>query len=100
MNQPVKLGPDNRELEELARRLMWWVSPAEAFQNPRRLLAQVMAWGAWEDIAKARRIWGQDEFRQVLLAPIPGIFDKRSWSYWHRMLGLLPVPPLPTRQLS
>lgn len=87
------------ELQTLSRRLFWWKSPEEALRWPVRFLAQVMTLGTWEDIQLARRYWTDDDFRAVLRLPPPGVFDPRSWSYWHCVLGLLPVPPLPRRRL-
>lgn len=88
------------DLVRLARRLFWWKSPEEALRWPGRLLAQVMTLGSWDDIQVARRHWSEEEFREVLRRPPPGVFDRRSWTYWHLMLGLEPVPPLPRRCLT
>ena len=40
---------------------------------------------------------GADLFRQALWAPPAGVFDARSWNYWHLVFDITPVPPLPTR---
>jgi hypothetical protein len=82
----------------VARRLLWWKSPAEALADPRRLLAQVMALGTPEDLAAARRHFPDDAFRAVLADPPPGVFDPRSWAYWHLMLDLGPAPAPPARR--
>ena len=87
----------NAPLEALARRLIWWKPPAEALDRPERLIAQVMALGTWDDILTARKQWGDDGFRRVLAQPPPGVFDKRSWNYWHVVFNVNPVPPLPVR---
>ena len=34
----------------------------------------------------------------ALRAAPPGVFDRRSWAYWHTVLEVLPTPPLPKRQ--
>ncbi len=95
-------GPtsSDADLSCLARRLFWWKSPAEALAYPARFLAQVMALGTWEDIFVARRYWSNEDFRQVLRNPPPGVFDARSWSYWHCVLNVQPVPPIPARRFS
>ena len=85
------------ELEQLARRLVWWKPPAEALAAPERVLAQVMALGTWEDIETAKQHWGIEAFRRVLAAPPPGVFDRRSWNYWHVVFGITPTPSLPVR---
>jgi hypothetical protein len=45
------------------------------------------------------QVLGRDAFRKVLENPPPGVFDKRSWNYWHLVFGLTSVPPLPERKL-
>jgi hypothetical protein len=87
-----------QEIEALARRMIWWKTPEEALRYPDRLLAQVMSLGTWEDVQLAKRLWSQDEFVAVLKHPPPGVFDRRSWVYWHCVLKVEPVPPLPQRQ--
>ena len=91
--------PAPPELQRLARRLFWWKSPAEALADPRRFLTQVMTLGTWDDVQVARRYWTEEDFHAVLRDPSPGVFDARSWSYWHCVLGVEPVPPLPRRRL-
>jgi hypothetical protein len=88
-----------QEIEALARRMIWWKAPAEALRYPDRLLAQVMALGTWDDVQLAKRLWTRDEFTAVLKQPPPGVFDGRSWAYWHCVLKLAAAPPLPQRQL-
>lgn len=87
------------EIERLARRLIWWKSPEESLRRPERVIAQVMALGTWEDIELAKREWGVDALRGVLAMPPPGVFDRRSWNYWHVIFGIAPVPALPVRKL-
>lgn len=92
-------GPIPPDLERLARRLFWWKTPEDALRQPLRFLAQLMTWGTWDDWQVAQRFWSDDDFRAALRAAAPGVFDPRSWTYWHRRLDLLPIPPLPQRQL-
>jgi hypothetical protein len=93
------MSDSRAELESLAARLVWWKPPAEALQDNGRLLAQVMVYGTLEDLAVARRCFPESAFRAALAHPPPGIFDRRSWVYWHLVLRL-PVPAdLPRRQL-
>ena len=86
-------------IRELAGRMIWWKEPEETLRYPARLLAQVMALGTWDDVQLARRLWTREEFVAVLREAPPGVFDPRSWVYWHRVLKVEPVPPLPQRQL-
>ncbi|MBA3833156.1 MAG: hypothetical protein H0X34_14930 [Chthoniobacterales bacterium] len=87
------------KLDALARRLFWWKSPEEALADTNRFLAQLMFLGTWNDIQEATDLWPVAAFRDALREAPPGVFDPRSWSYWHHMLDLLPVPPLPSRKL-
>lgn len=86
-------------LEEVARRLVWWKGPAVALADRSRFLAQVMVFGTGEDLAAVRQHFPGAEFREVMRAPPPGVFDPRSWAYWHLMLDMGPPPPLPRRRL-
>lgn len=86
-------------LEDVARRLFWWKTPAEALGDSNRFLAQVMTLGTIEDLRVARRHFGDDDFRAVLGEAPPGVFDARSWAYWHQVLGLGEAPALPRRHL-
>jgi hypothetical protein len=94
----VQDGSKGKQMKTLAQRLIWWKRPEEAIEFPRRLLAQVMTLGTWEDVQLAKQIWNRDEFVAVLHDPPPGVFDARSWNYWHTVLGLLPAPALPERR--
>jgi hypothetical protein len=80
--------------------LLWWMSPEEAEANPDRLLQQVMAIGLPAHVREARRRWSPDAFRAALRTAPAGVFDPRSWTYWHTVLDLLPVPPLPAREIE
>lgn len=87
------------ELESLAARLVWWKPPAEALRDRAGLLARVMVFGTPDDLAVARRCFPDSDFRAVLAHPRPGIFDPRSWAYWHLVFGLQAPPDLPRREL-
>lgn len=88
------------ELIHLARRLFWWKSPGEALGQPNRFLAQAMTLGTWEDLDIVRRHWSPADLRAVLAEPPPGVFDPRSWTYWHCVLEVQPMPPLPQRRFA
>jgi hypothetical protein len=89
------------DLEQVARRLFWWKSPADALADPRRLLAQaqVMVYGTPDDVAVAREHFSKDDFKAVLTDPPAGLFDPRSWSYWHVVFGI-EIPELPRRRIA
>jgi hypothetical protein len=86
-------------LRRIAERLMWWQPPRISLQQTRRFIAQVMVLGNWDDVQTTRRVFGNDALQEVLRETPPGIFDLRSWNYWHHVFRLLPVPPLPQRKL-
>jgi hypothetical protein len=88
------------DLERVAKRLFWWKSPAEALEYPVRFLAQVMTYGTIEDLAVVKRHFPESAFRGVLANPPAGVFDPRSWNYWHVRFGIQPIPELPKRQLT
>ena len=89
----------NAETRALAQRLIWWKSPEEALSDQTRFLAQLMTFGTWEDWQTGLRYWSEDDLRAALRNAPAGVFDPRSWAYWHRRLGLETIPPLPTRHL-
>jgi len=90
----------NRGLVTLARRLFWWKKPQDALADADRFLVQVMTFGTWQDVLEARRHFGEGAFRDALQHAPPGVFDARSWTYWHHALRLTPVPPLPSRKIA
>jgi len=87
------------DLETVASRLFWWKVPKEALADSNRFLAQVMTYGTIEDLSVARLHFPESAFREVLANPPAGVFDPRSWSYWHVRFGLEPPRELPRRKL-
>lgn len=86
-------------LDNLAKRYVWWESVDWSYAHPLVFLANVMNLGSWEDIQLLRAMIGDDSLIFVLKQAPPGSFSYRSWDYWHAKLGILPIPPLPTRIL-
>ena len=91
--------PFPRELRQVARRVVWFQSPEEALRDPVRFLNQVMNYGTVADLRVVRSHFGDDDFREALRRAHPGIFNARSWSYWHVMLDMGAPPPLPVRRI-
>jgi hypothetical protein len=61
----------------------------------------VLTYGTHEDVTILRRYIDDGALREALAQAPPGIFDARSWSYWHLILnGQSPAPPLPTRRFA
>jgi hypothetical protein len=76
------------------RRLFCWGDGVPA--DRLRVAAQVMVFGNLEDMREARERFGEGVFAEVLDDPPQGLFDPKSWSYWHKKIGRN-VPPLPSQ---
>lgn len=93
----MKQLPPNPDLLRVAPRVVWFEPPEQALADPIRFLAYLMTYGTLEEIAIVRRYLDLDDFREALEHAPPGIFDARSWSYWHLVFGRYPAPPMPRR---
>ena len=82
----------------IAKRVFWWGDPEEWLGDAIRFAAQAMTYGDWDDTVAVWKILGDGLLRQVLHSPPPGVFDLKSWTYWHRRYNLA-VPPLPERKI-
>jgi hypothetical protein len=87
------------KLRPVAERLFWWLSPEKALEDMPRFIPQVMTFGTWDDIQKTLKLVGETAFRAVIENPPAGVFDEKSWHYWHVLFRIDPVPPLPRRKL-
>jgi len=94
----MKPLPVTPELLRVARRVVWFQEPEEALADPVHFLAHVMTYGTSEDLRALQGIVGIDEFREVLAHAPAGVFDARSWAFWHLHCGRTPCRPLPVRQ--
>ena len=90
----------SQDLLQIARKLIWWKPADEALQDTVRLLCQVMTYGTWKDVLLARSELGDEQFKAALRRAPAGIFDERSWNFWHLVFDMRPVPPLPTRKFE
>ncbi len=86
------------ELRLVAARVVWFKPAEETLEDPTFFLAHVMTYGSIEDVISAKKYFAQKDFRQALEQAPPGLFDKRSWSYWNLIFGRRPAPPMPTRK--
>jgi hypothetical protein len=86
-------------LVAVAAKVFWWGKPEQWLENLPRFIAQVMTYGDWDDFQLTRKVFGEDSFRQVLEHPPAGVFDPKSWAYWHAYFHKA-VPPLPARTFS
>ena len=92
--------PRTPELEAIARRVVWFESPAQTLSDLPRFLAYLMTYGSHADVQVLCRHVGEDAVRAAMDAAPPGIFDGRSWAYWNLKLGRYPAPPMPVRRLA
>ena len=87
------------EMQRIAAKLMWWQEPSVSLARPARFLMQVMTLGTWRDVELVGKTYGWQALREALVHAEPGVFDHRSWFYWHGRFGLS-VPALPRRSLT
>jgi hypothetical protein len=88
---------------EMSAKYIWWKGGDGRPFGARRVLAQVMDIGDYDDVLRVLDDVGEEPLRDVLAHAEPGWFKPRSWSYWHYRLGVVtpgaPVPDLPKRAL-
>ena len=90
-------------LRELARKYVWWLSPAEISVRPELAITQTMELGDFDDQRRLEASLGHDGLAQALRGAAAGRLSARSWAYWHYRLGLAKpgrLPPLPRRRLD
>ena len=98
-NGPEAVPPAHRSsLLSIAKRVFWWGKPEEWLEDSVRFAAQVMTYGEWEDVRTTLNLLGKNAFLDVLENPPPGVFDQKSWIFWHVYYHRA-VPPLPVRRL-
>ena len=83
----------------MARKYVWWQPPERTLEDRRPFLAQMMTLGTAADMRWLLSRVPTSELRRVLRDPPIGIFNRRSWNFWHLRLGLTPTPELPARRL-
>lgn len=86
-------------MELIARRVCWWQPAEVTLQDVPVFLCRVMVFGTWADVCVVLNQYGKASFREALQSAPPGLFDRRSWHYWHHRLKVLPIPELPTRAI-
>ncbi len=90
-------------LSYFASKYIWWKTAEEACHFPKRVIAQVMEFGEFEDLSLLWNAYSIDELVDVLKSSGPGVLSPRSWNYWHYRLGLSKsgsVPSLPVRTVG
>jgi hypothetical protein len=99
MSGPTPVPGDLRDqLIPVAKRVFWWGQPEEWLDDAVRFVAQVMTYGDWNDVGITHRLLGDEAFCEALTHAPPGVFDIKSWTFWHLRYHRH-VPPLPQRRL-
>lgn len=75
-------APSPTRLRKLARKVVWWMTPAEALAEPRRVIGQTLQWGDFDDVGALRAQYGDRAIAAFLKAAPDGVLDRRSWSLW------------------
>jgi hypothetical protein len=88
------------DLQMVAKRVVWFKKPEDALQDTKLFLAHVMTYGTLSDITTTLHYFSESDFEAVLADPPPGIFDRRSWTYWNVRYRREPVPALPKRNFA
>ena len=87
----------DKELIDLAKRTIWFEEPEIALKNKIQFLNYLMTYNNLDDIQIALKYYSLQDFKESLESAIAGIFDIKSWTLWHYLLGYSKVPPLPKR---
>ena len=95
----MKPLPTTPALLAVAKRVVWFKDPTETLADPVHFLAHVMTYGTIEDLCALKGVVEQNDYREALEQAPPGVFDPRSWAYWHLKCAITPIPPLPVRQM-
>jgi hypothetical protein len=88
------------DLQMVAKRVVWFKKPEDALQDTKLFLAHVMTYGTLSDITTTLHYFSESDFEAVLVDPPPGIFDRRSWTFWNVRYRREPVPALPKRNFA
>ena len=93
----MKPIPLTSQTEAMAKRLVWFESPADALADPIRFMAYAMARATHQDMSILRQYISDEAFCEALDHAPPGIIDARSWAYWNSKMNRWPPPPMPQR---
>ncbi|HEX5274985.1 MAG TPA: hypothetical protein VFW34_06900 [Candidatus Rubrimentiphilum sp.] len=103
METSQRSSEQQKLLRELAEKYFWWQEPGNAPRSNRRIIAQVMEFGDFDDVERAIDVLGIGAFAGVLRNALPGWLSPRSWAYWHYRCRLITPnqspPPQPVRTL-
>ena len=69
-----------------ARRLIWWMEPDDALEQPLRLVAQIMDIGSLSDLRLLQKEFTDSELVNILKHAPPGVLSSRSIRFWQVVL--------------
>jgi len=69
-----------------ARRLIWWMKPDEALEQPLRLVVQIMDIGSLSDLRLLQKEFTDTELINILTDAPPGELSARSLRFWQVVL--------------
>jgi hypothetical protein len=99
-NEPVDAdGPGNPLAQQMAAKYVWWKGADEALRDEAHFLSMMMTYGTLADTRWMLAHFSRDALIAALRHAPPGIFNGRSWHFWHLRLGVQPVGELPQRRL-
>jgi hypothetical protein len=90
--------PHTKDLEAVARRLVWFKPPKDALDDPYLFIAHVMTYGTLKDVSVVKKALGMGVFKETLFHLPPGIMDIKSWTYW-TLITDFPQSSMPERRL-
>ena len=89
----------DRRARNMAQKYVWWQAPEHTLADGRLLLAQMMTLGTADDVRWLLSVVSSEDMLRVLDDPPVGVFNRRSWAFWHLRLGRDVIPDLPARRL-
>ena len=98
MTSATSTPPHSPELLAVAKRVVWFKPPVATLADDVFFLNYLMVYGTVEDLMVAWQRYDDADFCRALRHALPGVFDARSWAYWHARLGMGSAPPRPVRQ--
>lgn len=85
-----------------ARRLVWWMKPDEALEQPLRLVTQIMDIGSLPDLRLLQKEFTDTELVNILEHAPPGVLSASSLRFWQVVLktDAKPKPRFPGSDIT
>lgn len=83
----------------MATKYVWWKAPEAALADRAHFLSMLMTYGTLADTRWMLEHYPRAALVDALRNAPPGIFNGRSWYFWHLRLGVEPVGEMPRRRL-